>query len=171
MKQTFVCTEFNSDLYRMNFSLHSKGFVPKHYHKHMDELFEVTEGEGIFTLNGKKKVAKIGDRVFVPKGTIHAIQNSSSGPFNCIVTYTPCSDTHRMFAIFTDLYEQGYRESKLMLKGEWLCREAGLEVFSSSPGILHIIEKCILLILFPLAKLKRWNKEALNYSKEHDSLS
>lgn len=168
MKQTFVCTEYNPDLYRMNFSLHPKGFVPKHFHKHMDELFEVTEGEGIFDINGKKKIAKIGDRVFVPRGTIHSIQNSSSVTFNCIVTYTPCSDTHRMFAIFTDLYDQGYRESKLMLKGEWLCREAGLVVFSTSPGFLHIIEKCILFILVPIAKLKGWDREALKYSSEHD---
>lgn len=163
MKQTFICIEFNEQVYKMDFTLHPKGSVPIHFHEHMDESFNVIEGEGTFKIDGKNVIATQGQQIFVPKGVHHSIKNNTSTPFRCIVTYSPCSDTHRMFAIFTDLYSKGYREGKLMLKGEWICRAAGLKVFSRSPGFLNTIEKGVMTLLTPIAHLKGWDNESIKY--------
>ena len=163
MKQTFECISFSDDHYKMKFTLQPGGSIPAHRHLFMDELFEISEGETLFTVDGKKSIRSAGDRLLVPKGTLHALRNTSSSPMQCTVTYTPCSDTHRMFAIYHDLYESGYREVKLMMKGEYLSQAAGLETFAASGGILRLLEKIIQSLLNPIGLMKGWHHEAVRY--------
>ena len=46
-------------------------------HKKRSEHWVVVKGEGIFTLEGKDKVVKINESVFIPKGKKHRISNKS----------------------------------------------------------------------------------------------
>lgn len=163
MKQTFECISFSEDHYRMHFTLHPGGSIPPHRHPHMDELFEITEGAALFTHQGKETRKSAGEQLLIPKGETHAIRNTGQTPMQCTVTYSPGSDTHRMFAIYTDLWNRGYREWKLMMKGEYLCQAAGLATFAESAGFLLVVERAIQLILRPIGWAKGWNKEAARY--------
>ncbi|MFM7329726.1 MAG: cupin domain-containing protein [Bacteroidota bacterium] len=163
MKQTFECISYSPTHYRMNFTLHPGGSIPGHRHPFMDELFEIREGGSMFTLDRKESLRTAGEQVHVPRGQLHAIRNTSAHPMHCTVTYTPGSDTHRMFAIYTDLHDQGYREATLMMKGEYLCLAAGLETFAESAGVLRVVEKTIQSVLKVIGKLKGWDKEAVRY--------
>jgi len=166
MKQTFECISHSTDHYKMKFTLHPGGAIPTHRHPFMNEWFEIEEGGALFTIDGKEALRSAGEQVMVPKGQLHAIRNTSSSPMQCTVTYTPGSDTHRMFTIYIDLYDRGYREAKLMMKGEYLCLAAGLETFAESAGMLRLVEKVIQSILKPIGRIKGWDKEAARYRSQ-----
>ncbi len=48
--------------------------VPEHVHDHVDECFDVLEGEGTFLINGQVVVAGPGTHIYIPAGTRHALQ-------------------------------------------------------------------------------------------------
>ncbi len=52
--------------------------VPEHVHEHVDECFDVLEGEGTFWVNGRPIVAGPGTHIYVPAGTRHALRADRS---------------------------------------------------------------------------------------------
>jgi len=158
MKQTFQCQRFDTDSFELDFSMVAKGFVPAHYHPHMDELFEITGGQGEFMVDGVKTIANPGDKIMVKKGVVHALKTLSIEPMTCRVIYSPCSDTHKMFAIFGGLANDGVSGVKLPLKGEYLCRRAGLEAFSKPPGFAAVIENAVMSVIMVIGKLRNWDR-------------
>jgi|GEM_PF-1689110 mannose-6-phosphate isomerase-like protein (cupin superfamily) len=48
-----------------------------HYHKNMEEIYFVLEGEGEIVLNGISHTVKTEDAVAIPAGTKHQIRNTS----------------------------------------------------------------------------------------------
>ena len=43
-----------------------------------DELFMVLEGEVELELNGKAKIAGVGEEILIPSGTVHSVRNRGS---------------------------------------------------------------------------------------------
>src|ERR1700678_280517 len=56
------------------------------FHRHPgDQWWAVQEGEVVYTIKGEPpRVLKVGDFVYVPRGTIHRNQNVSSAPARAI---------------------------------------------------------------------------------------
>ena len=158
MKQEFRCRKYDENRFELDFSMEPKGFVPSHLHPHMDELFVITGGQGEFVVDGKKITAKVGDQILVKKGIPHSLKTVSHEPLTCVVTYTPCSDTHKMFAIFAGLTQDGHSGNSLMMKGEYLCRKAGLETFAQSPGALGVVEAAVMGVMTFIGNLSGWAK-------------
>jgi len=102
-KETFHPKFFDESSFIMDWTMQEGGAVPQHLHKHMDELFTVTEGEVLFTVNGQKMIKKTGEVLFVPRGTPHSIKNETKEKIGLTVKYSPCADTHRMFEIIATL--------------------------------------------------------------------
>ena len=55
--------------------VNSKSSISLQKHNHRSEHWTITSGKPIITLNKKKFFKKIDETVFVPKGTIHRIEN------------------------------------------------------------------------------------------------
>ena len=163
MKQTFQCISYDEGAFVMDWKMEPKGFVPTHYHLHMDEHFLVTAGEARFMVNGTEVIAKKGDELMIPKGVPHSIRTISSDPLACRVIYSPCSDTHKMFAIFGGLKREGMSGMKYLLKAEYIARHLGLAPFSTSPGAMGMLERSIHALLQPVARIRGWNDTAKNY--------
>jgi hypothetical protein len=47
---------------------------------------------------------------------------------------------------------------KLPLKGEYLCRRAGLEPFSKPPGFAAVIENAVMSVIMVIGKLRNWDR-------------
>ena len=45
--------------------------IPMHVHKNEDELYKVSEGDVEFTVDGKTKLLKAGDTIFLPRNIPH----------------------------------------------------------------------------------------------------
>lgn len=65
------------------------GGPPPHIHTKEDETFYVLEGTPTFRLDDDVFVARPGDFVNVPKGTLHNFRNDSDQPIRMILTFTP----------------------------------------------------------------------------------
>ena len=58
--------------------LHPGGESAIHVHPHQDETYEVQEGEIEVYLNNSWQTLKPGQRVVIPKGTVHAFRNKGA---------------------------------------------------------------------------------------------
>ena len=52
--------------------------VPEHVHEHIDECFDVLEGEGTFLINGQEVLAGPGTTIYMPAGTRHGLRADRS---------------------------------------------------------------------------------------------
>jgi len=50
---------------------------PLHWHSRQDETFHVLEGTAKFTLDGKEKIAGVGETVLIPRQQFHTFCNAS----------------------------------------------------------------------------------------------
>ncbi len=50
----------------------------KHQHHHTEEIFYILAGEAIAIMDEKRKTLTAGDCVFIPKGCVHQLINSSA---------------------------------------------------------------------------------------------
>jgi quercetin dioxygenase-like cupin family protein len=53
--------------------------APVHFHPHTDEAFYVADGEATFPLGDREHRVTAGGFVFIPRGKVHTVWNSSSG--------------------------------------------------------------------------------------------
>lgn len=74
-------------------TVHLRGqLVPKHYHIHQDELFEVVSGQLTCWLDGEKKVIHAGEKITLPRNIPHNHYNDSDEPLCMIQTIAPALD-------------------------------------------------------------------------------
>lgn len=130
-KETFLPLSYDEQSFVMQWTLEKGGMVPPHTHEYMDETFLITEGEVTFKVGSEKFVRGKGDSLTVPKGVTHSISNKSGAPIGITVTYSPCSDTHRMFAIIQSLNQEKPGSMMNMIKYFYLAPRLGLKPFSS----------------------------------------
>ena len=65
------------------------GNVPKHTHTYSDEIQYVISGSGTFWLGDRRREIHAGELIIIPKGTIHAGSEPSSGDFKVLSIKLP----------------------------------------------------------------------------------
>jgi mannose-6-phosphate isomerase-like protein (cupin superfamily) len=69
-----------------------KAYVAPHTHKIQEQVYHVLAGEGLMEIDGKRRVVREHDVIFIPPGIEHALYNSGLVPLTFIVVTTPVSD-------------------------------------------------------------------------------
>ncbi len=155
-KEVFHAKSYDENSFVMDWTVDAGGKVPPHVHLHMDEYFSITKGEILFQLNGEKILKKAGEEFFVPRGTVHSVNNTFPGQTAITVKYSPCEDTHRMFQILAALDESNPGSTINMMKYFYLVPRLGLKEFSAiHPAFVMSIMNGIVSII---GKLSGWDK-------------
>lgn len=66
--------------------------VEAHSHRVQEQVFHVTEGEGLMTLDGVSRVMRPGDTAFIPAGVVHRFQNTGLRDLTFFVVTSPPND-------------------------------------------------------------------------------
>ena len=72
--------------------------VPEHYHPHIEERFEILEGDWAFFVDGAERRAGPGDRLLVPAGARHRFANTGPGVGRFVAEIEPAMDMEGFFA-------------------------------------------------------------------------
>jgi mannose-6-phosphate isomerase-like protein (cupin superfamily) len=75
-----------------SFCIIIKTEVKAHKHAFHSEQVIVMDGEGLMTLNEKSFRIKKGDVVFIPKNTVHAVNNKGKTPLKVVSVQSPLFD-------------------------------------------------------------------------------
>ena len=67
-------------------------YVALHTHKVQEQVYHVLEGEGMMEMDGKRKVVRKHDVIYIPPGVEHAIYNTGLSDLTFIVATTPVDD-------------------------------------------------------------------------------
>jgi mannose-6-phosphate isomerase-like protein (cupin superfamily) len=62
---------------------------PLHRHADQDEWWYILDGEFRFEIDGQELMARTGDTVFAPRGSVHTFQNIGSAPGRTLTTTVP----------------------------------------------------------------------------------
>jgi len=63
--------------------------VKPHYHKVIEEIYYVTGGRGIMTINGVDRPVGVGDAIVIRPGERHSVRNETRDELRLIVTCSP----------------------------------------------------------------------------------
>jgi mannose-6-phosphate isomerase-like protein (cupin superfamily) len=66
--------------------------VAPHTHEIQEQVYHVLDGEGMMEIDGKRRVVRRHDFVFIPPGVEHALYNSGLVDLVFLVITTPVSD-------------------------------------------------------------------------------
>jgi mannose-6-phosphate isomerase-like protein (cupin superfamily) len=65
------------------------GGAPPHTHQNEDETFYVVEGQCSIMIGDRTVLARVGDFVNIPRGTVHCFYNNGFRNARLVVTFTP----------------------------------------------------------------------------------
>ncbi|MCB0609778.1 MAG: cupin domain-containing protein [Lewinellaceae bacterium] len=85
---------------------HSKEPAP-HFHPEQDEFFEVLDGEMTVRIHGGLQVLRKGDKLHIPRGTVHSMWNHRDHPTLVSWKVVPAMDTEQFFETFYGLAAEG----------------------------------------------------------------
>ena len=60
-----------------------------HRHRQTEELYHITQGQGVMTLNKERFPVQVGDTVCIPPGTAHCIENSGDEELRLLCCCSP----------------------------------------------------------------------------------
>ncbi len=66
-----------------------EGTTQLHRHLHSEEIYHITQGNGIMFLGDEQCEVKAGDTVFIPSGTPHKIWNTGKIPLKILCCSSP----------------------------------------------------------------------------------
>jgi mannose-6-phosphate isomerase-like protein (cupin superfamily) len=66
--------------------------VALHTHKVQEQVYHVLDGEGMMEMDGKRRLVRRHDVVYIPPGVEHGISNTGLTDLTFIVATTPVSD-------------------------------------------------------------------------------
>ncbi|MGE5129478.1 MAG: cupin domain-containing protein [Sphingomonadaceae bacterium] len=69
-----------------------RAYVEPHAHKVQEQVYHVLEGEGLMVIDGKRRVVRRHDVIFIAPKVEHAIYNTGITDLVFIVATTPVSD-------------------------------------------------------------------------------
>lgn len=107
---TFIKTaaETDGELLVVDLELSPDGQVPgAHVHPWQEERFEVMQGTMKFRKGLRTVTARAGDRVLVPKGTVHRFENSGDSPARVRVEVSPALRMEELFETSVALAREG----------------------------------------------------------------
>jgi len=67
--------------------------VAVHTHKVQEQIYHVLEGEGMMEIDGRRRVVRRHDVIYIPPGVEHGISNTGLTDLTFIVATTPAEDT------------------------------------------------------------------------------
>jgi mannose-6-phosphate isomerase-like protein (cupin superfamily) len=67
-------------------------YVELHAHKVQEQIYHVLEGEALMDIDGEKRLLRKHDVIYLPPGTMHAIQNSGLVDLVFLVVTSPVTD-------------------------------------------------------------------------------
>ena len=67
-------------------------YVETHTHKVQEQIYHVLEGEGSMEIEGKRRIVRKHDVIFLPPGVAHSIVNNGLTDLTFIVVTTPVED-------------------------------------------------------------------------------
>ena len=67
-------------------------YVELHAHKVQEQIYHVLEGEGLMDIDGERRLLRKHDVIYLPPGTMHAIQNSGLVDLVFLVVTSPVTD-------------------------------------------------------------------------------
>ena len=81
--------ESNNVFFQFEAIVPEGGGPPPHVHSREDETFYIVSGSLEILLGDKMHLAKAGDFVYIPRGTVHRFKNVGSGAAVQLVTFSP----------------------------------------------------------------------------------
>jgi mannose-6-phosphate isomerase-like protein (cupin superfamily) len=63
--------------------------VKRHHHPVAEEIYYITSGEGVMTINGASRRVGKGDAIVIEPGDVHKFLNDTKADVRMIVTSTP----------------------------------------------------------------------------------
>ncbi|MEJ7784811.1 MAG: cupin domain-containing protein [Solirubrobacteraceae bacterium] len=76
----------------------AEGRPPRHHHPTQDEQFEMLEGELTFELGREERVVRAGEKIEIPRRTVHRVWNAGAGVARARWRIAPAQRTAEMFA-------------------------------------------------------------------------
>jgi quercetin dioxygenase-like cupin family protein len=125
----------------------------EHFHPHQEERFEVLEGELTYKLDGTQGVARAGETLIIPQGSVHDWWNASGEPARALVEVRPARNFEAMITAIWGLANEGRTNSRGMPGPLQLAviAEAYAEdvVFTSPPPW---VQRLMIRILAPIGR-------------------
>lgn len=125
-----------------------------HYHPYQENRFTLTQGQLLFTINGKEQMATVGDIISIPKNIPHSFYNSGLTDAHYIQEFFPALKIDSLFKSFFVLAKEGklnksgtpniFRTALILLNFE-------NEIRLASPN--WKVLKVFLRVLAPIARL------------------
>ena len=78
-----------------------------HYHPYQENRFTLTQGQLLFTIDGKEKLALAGDIISIPKNIPHSFYNSGLAEAHYIQEFFPALKIDSLFESFFVLAKKG----------------------------------------------------------------
>lgn len=78
-----------------------------HYHPYQENRFTLTQGKLLFTIDGKERLASVGDIISIPKNIPHSFYNSGDTEAHYIQEFFPALKTDSLFESFFILAKEG----------------------------------------------------------------
>jgi len=69
-----------------------KAYVARHKHQVQEQVYHVLEGEGVVEIDGKSRVVRRHDFIFLPPGVEHSISNPGPADLVFLVVTAPVTD-------------------------------------------------------------------------------
>ena len=63
--------------------------VQSHYHTATEEVYYILQGEGRMTVGSEVRMVAAGDAVFIPRGSIHTLENTGETPMTILLVCGP----------------------------------------------------------------------------------
>jgi quercetin dioxygenase-like cupin family protein len=67
-------------------------YVQEHVHQVQEQIYYVTEGEGVLTLGKERHLMRVHDYVYIPPGVRHSFANTGTAGLVFFVVTTPADD-------------------------------------------------------------------------------
>lgn len=143
------------ELLEMEASYEGQSIEPApHYHPKQAEDFMILSGELATKINGQLKTFRAGDKLHIPKNTVHSMWNQSGEKTVVLWHVRPALDTEYFFETATGLANDGKTNAVGIpgfLQGLLLINRFSNVYRLTKPGI--IVQKIAFALLAPIAYL------------------
>lgn len=69
-----------------------QAYVAAHTHRIQEQVYHILAGEGLMQIQGRNRVVRQHDVVFIPPGVEHALHNTGLEPLTFLVVTSPVDD-------------------------------------------------------------------------------
>ena len=125
-----------------------------HYHPYQENRFTLTQGQLLFTIDGKEQLATLGDIISIPKNIPHSFYNSGHAEAHYIQEFFPALKIDRLFETFFVLAKDGKLNkggAPNILRAALILLNFNKEIRLAQPN--RKLQKAVFKLLAPMARL------------------